>query len=735
MSANTKIVNLQNQISDILNTSSSITEGMFFATSKNVDNAYCALFNAICRSTCPSSSPIKFEIPMNKRNESDVGRARRIVSSWSPTVFDASADPTSFLQTHILSQFFKRFLSSEESEPEAIRSLQAKANLDFIALCSEGDHFDDYALSNPDVKVLLDMMGDIVDDCLGDFNIPEVYAQCKHGPNSTNDLPLLYSYEHIKGEQVVGTRHSLQQFWHYLQWDSNLREVLVESNDRNRAFINALIIDPIMVVDCVDQLFVPKSFDKLRGMQPFLTVPAFLGQGVGGVITDRLMKVGIDLRTQPDVHCNLARLGSLYPEMETATIDWSGASDRIWTCLVKRVFSGNSTPWYDFMNNCCRCDLVRLNFKVLDGVSLPEPFTGCDGTVPQILESIGKHCSENNIECYIDGVNVTCLIHGPMFATMGNPITFPLETLLFYAFLTACGKIARERLARDPYIRPDSIDDFYVSCFGDDGIINVKSMPEVIKYASLIGWKLNLDKSFTTGAFRESCGGDYYMGLGCRPLMLERPPISFKLTEKENKLIIQSWLYVAANAANAIIEQLGYDTSFIDQWLVNYHKLFKLGKICVVPPHSPDGSGLRCMFFNYGWIGPQDIDMTTCLDSDSFHIPTFEVVPDSPVLRSIVFRCIESVPRVWNPSVSNFDPDTKRIKVYPTGSSWYYWAPFNWEVHYYIRALRAPVNDIVFQKSLFTTTLKTRAVLKPGGLLPIKECRLQKLYSSTISWY
>jgi len=97
-----------------------------------------------------------------------------------------------------------------------------------------------------------------------------------------------------------------------------------------------------------------------------------------------------------------------------------------------------------------------------------------------------------------------------MFSTMGNGFTFPLMTLLFTVILD---EFLRERGDRyTPY--RDGV-------FGDDIILPNTWSTEFVHLLEEIGFSVNLDKSFTTGFFRESCGGDYYHGFDTRGIYLK----------------------------------------------------------------------------------------------------------------------------------------------------------------------------------------------------------------------
>lgn len=143
-----------------------------------------------------------------------------------------------------------------------------------------------------------------------------------------------------------------------------------------------------------------------------------------------------------------------------ATLDLSSASDSVTTELVRQLLPD---AWFSLLTMC------RSPVTVIDGE---------------------EH-------------------HNWMFSSMGNGFTFELESLLFYVLLRATA-----------YFRGVS---GIISVYGDDLIMPT----ELADYASwVLGWfgfQVNPDKSFTSGPFRESCGGHYWNGLEITPFYLREP--------------------------------------------------------------------------------------------------------------------------------------------------------------------------------------------------------------------
>lgn len=87
------------------------------------------------------------------------------------------------------------------------------------------------------------------------------------------------------------------------------------------------------------------------------------------------------------------------------------------------------------------------------------------------------------------------------FSSMGNGSTFTIETLLFAA---ACHAVGSRK--------------FLV--YGDDVIIEKEYYADFMDLTRFLGFSVNEEKSFSSGPFRESCGGDYYNGVDVTPVYI-----------------------------------------------------------------------------------------------------------------------------------------------------------------------------------------------------------------------
>jgi hypothetical protein len=95
------------------------------------------------------------------------------------------------------------------------------------------------------------------------------------------------------------------------------------------------------------------------------------------------------------------------------------------------------------------------------------------------------------------------------FASMGSALTFPMEAMVFVA-------VVFEAMFRASNIRP-TLGAFrryqdQVRVYGDDIIVPTHMAETVIDSLETFGFKVNRNKSFWTGSFRESCGKEFWEG-------------------------------------------------------------------------------------------------------------------------------------------------------------------------------------------------------------------------------
>lgn len=207
---------------------------------------------------------------------------------------------------------------------------------------------------------------------------------------------------------------------------------------------------------------VPKSWktDRCINVEPILN--SYVQKGIGSAIRRRLLRCGVDLTDQTR-NASLARYGSIAGSV----------------CSKGLSLSGDELATIDLSN---ASDTIAA-FLVLD--LLPIDWF-------HLLYASRSH------ECCVDGQWVEL----EKFSSMGNGYTFELESLIFYALLA---------------VSTDGI----ISVYGDDMVCPSDDAPVVIRNLQLLGFTVNVDKSFVHGSFKESCGKDYFGGIDIRPVYLK----------------------------------------------------------------------------------------------------------------------------------------------------------------------------------------------------------------------
>lgn len=332
----------------------------------------------------------------------------------------------------------------------------------------------DVKLHDGGLKVFIDLVRKNVRQVLG--RIPN-NLQGKFGPGSTYGdvgslatLPdKMNSYPAVTTDALV-----LNPLWENTAW---------ARYGCNRLSINSEYarISP-EIVRGNRWISVDKDALKRRGICIEPSINLFWQLGVGGVIRRKLKETGIDIINAQELHRYMAYKASL--DGSLATIDLSNASDTISRMLVRLLLP---TEW----------------FALLD--SLRSPFTLVDGKWVKLEK----------------------------FSSMGNGFTFELETLLFLCIARATheyrnlsdasqlGDVDIATFTRGEYVASGPN---VIAVYGDDIIVPTAIAEDVINALNFFGLTTNKGKTFITGPFRESCGGDYFQGLDTRAHYLKENP-------------------------------------------------------------------------------------------------------------------------------------------------------------------------------------------------------------------
>lgn len=252
------------------------------------------------------------------------------------------------------------------------------------------------------------------------------------------------------------------------------------------------------LIDHNTLLFIPKTWKELRGICLASVTNMSLQKFRGNYIRSSLKKWGYDLSLMQDQHKLYARKASICNG--ASTIDLKAASDSLATQTVNRLLP---SEWFTFLND------VR------------ETYTKCPNDK--------MHFNQK-------------------FSAMGNGFTFELETLIF---LSLCYAV---HVHSETFIGPPLI-----SVYGDDIIVERRISAQVIKLLQYIGFETNIDKTFIEGPFRESCGGDYWLGIDVRPIYLKK-----EVTSYENQI---TFVNSIRRISRLSLRNYGCDSGFKRAWL------------------------------------------------------------------------------------------------------------------------------------------------------------------------
>ena len=373
----------------------------------------------------------------------------------------------------------------------------------------------------------------LVHQVLGTFDLEEMYNDARNSGGTS----LGVSYNDTSQEAkftlpLTVTTRAEPYLRDYLTYDNNLRRAIENFND-------ARPLDGwFEIVDGSRATTVDKTTEKRRFICIEPTGNMFFQQGIMKMIYKRLRKVGLDVRVLPDRHKQLAKESSI--SSLNATIDWSSASDCVSIELLRWLLP---PAWFDIIWTM-RCDVSFLN-----GIAHPLS----------------------------------------MISTMGNAVTFPLETLVFWA-IAKCTIYTINNSDNTMFPRWDHQLEC-CSVFGDDCILPDYAVQDYLRIMEGVGFIVNDEKScYGPTQFRESCGGDYLAGYDVRPFTLKAP-------ESPRLSSLEPWLYIITNAlVQKYISYFGELSYVYDKelWktifgLFRKHKI----KVKLVPAYFPDDSGLK----------------------------------------------------------------------------------------------------------------------------------------------
>lgn len=288
-------------------------------------------------------------------------------------------------------------------------------------------------------------------------------------PQTSLSYTLLYSLWRFGKKASVGTKAKHPADKILVDWTvtDHARELVTDIRRSNPYFASFDALrgsDHLKAVQFSKLGTVPKNEDTVRVIATEPLGNMLLQLAAGQYIANSLRCIGLDIPTQQAKNNSLAKIGS-----ETGnffTMDLSKASDRITPSLVAALMP---PEWFQLLWR------VRTPFTKLP------------------VEEFG---------------DITPL-ELPMMSTMGNGSTFALMTLLITSLIyAAVGQ------------RGCYLDWSRYAVYGDDIIGPTDDYTAISDILERAGFKINHLKSYCTGTFRESCGGDFDNGVDVTPFYL-----------------------------------------------------------------------------------------------------------------------------------------------------------------------------------------------------------------------
>lgn len=294
----------------------------------------------------------------------------------------------------------------------------------------------------------------------------------KHGPGATR-------------ESILGN-----QKWIFRRWHRRLTDVgityhryahgsslgLLPCKYHDHGDVKPTLVEP-WDEEPVRVVFVPKTQKTPRVIAVEPVCMQFAQQGLMRWVVEHLDKCSftgghLNFKDQT-VNQSLALEGSRNGKY--ATLDLSEASDRVSLELVEELFAGN---------------------EALKSLILATRSTRAQLPSGEVIRL-------------------------KKFASMGSALCFPVEALIFFTLIVASRISRAGRFPTAQTVRNYGRDVFV---FGDDLVIPADEAETIRADLEAFGLKVNIDKSFGTGKFRESCGMDAYDGVPVTPVYLRRDP-------------------------------------------------------------------------------------------------------------------------------------------------------------------------------------------------------------------
>lgn len=399
-----------------------------------------------------------------------------------PSMLPADCSATTFAAKYQLMSLLKKYPFESGIQSRAAKALEKFQSAE--ATCgrynsSRRGTLERVSENHPDLLGAIDHMRAFIEHVLPDYDpielADELAKNGRHGPGSTlcttkGYVTPFFKWSVLPYSVTQGARElAIQAIDSDPRWVGALQDWYRRKNgipfhcgiNLEDFWSQVLKVEPGNVIT-----FVPKDrkVDRSIAIEPRMNL--FLQLGMDHIIRTRLKRFGCNLDDQSK-NQELARIGSITGKY--ATLDLSAASDTISLAIVEELFP---PVWVDAMK------------------TLRSP-TGRFGRTqkPFAYEKL---------------------------SSMGNGYTFVIESLIFLAVCYAALQCYKTTSGAQGSI---SLHDD-VAVYGDDIVVPVALVSRLKDLLHYCGFTVNVEKSFESGPFRESCGKDYFSGHLVRPLFL-----------------------------------------------------------------------------------------------------------------------------------------------------------------------------------------------------------------------
>lgn len=316
---------------------------------------------------------------------------------------------------------------------------------------------------------------------------------------------------------------------------------------------------------------------------------------------------------------------------DLATLDLSSASDRLSCWAIERAWRKNM-PFLRHVH-ACRTRWVR------DDISHNGP----------IFRKLRK------------------------FATQGSALTFPMQSLFFLC--CALAVLPRKRTLKE-YRRCYGRS---VRVFGDDIIVPKHGYADLVLLLHYLELKVNVDKSFHKGYFRESCGQDSYRGFDVTPVKSKSyrsdgPKAVASLVDTTNNLYLKGYWNAARNAESIQGDRLrrlpilGVRRGNYPSGCGDLGPLSGRRETCSSRPSDPtsprgmdETDGQRLGHQAYWWSNRDCQSPLESLQALSAHFGEGQAYPEGTALGCSLYRVsflgsrYDHLPHRWNDQLHRFE--------------------------------------------------------------------------------